>query len=144
MAGHKLRHYPEAIQYYERATNLDPTFFEAYYNLGLAAYEDDDMAVSLTAYEHALSLNSDFKDLRYNFALSLLKGGYVLDAADEFQDLAALMPNDSRLHLSLANIYAQKLGDPAQARQHYQKVLSLQPHHPQAAAIRSWLAGNPE
>jgi Flp pilus assembly protein TadD len=74
----------------------------------------------------------------------LLKGGYAIDAADEFQQLLAAAPNDARLHLSLANIYAQKLGDPVPARKHYQRVLELQPHHPQASAIRAWLAGNPE
>lgn len=140
---HKNRHYPEAIRLYEKATNLDPAYFEAYYNLGLAAHEQGEMAASLTSYEHALALNPDYKDLRYNFGLALLKGGYVLDAANEFQQLLDTAPDDARLHLALANIHAQKLGNDNEARKHYQKVLEEDPANPQAAAIRTWLATHP-
>jgi len=49
-----------------------------------------------------------------------------------------------RAHLALANLCAQSLHDPAQARRHYQKVLELDPTNAQAADIRFWLAANPE
>jgi len=32
---------------------------------------------------------------------------------------------------------------PVKARQHYLKVLEVEPRHPQAGAIRYWLAANP-
>ncbi len=140
---HQNRHYPEAVRLYEKATNLDPSYFEAYYNLGLAAHEKGDMAASLTAYEHAMAQNPGFKDLRFNFSLALLKGGYALDAANEFQQMLESAPEDPRLHLALGNIYAQKLGNETEARKHYLKVLELQSDHPQAAAIRTWLATHP-
>ena len=47
-----------------------------------------------------------------------------------------------RAHLALANLCAQSLHDTAQARQHYLKVLDLQPNNPQAADIRFWLSAN--
>jgi Tfp pilus assembly protein PilF len=52
-------------------------------------------------------------------------------------------PNQTRAHLALGKIYLEQLRQPAKARQHYLKVLEIDPHHPQAGAIRNWLAANP-
>ena len=41
-------------------------------------------------------------------------------------------------------LYAGELDDPAKARNHYESVLALEPSHPQAAAIRGWLASHPK
>jgi Tfp pilus assembly protein PilF len=49
-----------------------------------------------------------------------------------------------RAHFSLGTLYVQQLGQPALAREHYQRVLRLEPNHPQAAALRAWLVANPE
>jgi Flp pilus assembly protein TadD len=46
-------------------------------------------------------------------------------------------------HLTLANLYANRLGESAKARAHYRKVLELEPKHPESVAIRYWLAANP-
>ena len=49
----------------------------------------------------------------------------------------------TRAHLALANLCAQSLHDPAQARRHYLQVLELDPKNPRTADIRFWLAANP-
>jgi Tfp pilus assembly protein PilF len=57
--------------------------------------------------------------------------------------IIASKPGEVRAHLTLANLCAQTLHDPAQARRHYQKVLELEPANPHASDIRFWLAANP-
>jgi hypothetical protein len=42
----------------------------------------------------------------------------------------------------LGNLCAQSLHDVAQARQHFLRVLELQPDIPQAGDIRFWLSAN--
>ena len=54
-----------------------------------------------------------------------------------------LIPGEARAHVALANLYAQQLGQPARAREHYLRLLELDPQHPQATAIRYWLEANP-
>jgi Tfp pilus assembly protein PilF len=73
----------------------------------------------------------------------LLQSNYPIDAANELEKVLASEPNDTRAQLALGNIYAQQLRQPAKARQHYLKVLEVEPQHPQAVAIRIWLAANP-
>ena len=51
-------------------------------------------------------------------------------------------PSDARAHLSLANLYAQQLQQASLARDHYQRVLEINPKHAEAAKIRYWLAAN--
>ncbi|MEW6160946.1 MAG: tetratricopeptide repeat protein, partial [Verrucomicrobiota bacterium] len=132
-----------AVEAYKKAAELDPAFFEAQYNLGLAAYALKDYKQALSAFERALSINPTAPDTRYSFALALHKSNYARDAADELEKVLASNPNDGRAHFTLANIYAQQLQEPGRARAHYQRLLELEPTHPQATAIRDWLVRHP-
>ena len=134
---------PLAITEYQAAVKADPANFDAYYNLGLASLERGDARLSLWAYEIALALQPENGDARYNFALALKAGGHWLDAGEQFEKLLSENPSDARAHLSLANLLAQQLQQPSLAREHYQRVLELNPKHPEAAKIRFWLAANP-
>jgi tetratricopeptide (TPR) repeat protein len=133
----------EAVNEYQAAVKADPANYDAYYNLGLAALGSGDTRLSLWAYEIALALKPDAEDSRYNFALALKAGGYWLDASDQLQKLVAANPSDARAHLSLGNLYSQQLDQPRLAREHYLRVLELNPGHPEAAKVRYWLAANP-
>jgi len=133
----------DALQAYQQATELDPDWFEAQYNYGVMAYRLRDYSQSLGAYEMALAIQPDSVDARYNFALALKAAGYVTDAVNELKKILAVNPDEIRAHLALGNLYAQQLRDPARARQHYLKVLTLNPGHPQAPDIQFWLSSNP-
>jgi Flp pilus assembly protein TadD len=133
----------QAIAEYQAAVKTDPANYDAYYNLGLAALDDGEVRLSLWAYEIALALKPGAEDARYNFALALKVAGYSLDATEQLQKLLDESPSDARAHLSLANLYAQQLEQPHLAREHYLRVLELNPRHPEAAKIRYWLTTNP-
>jgi tetratricopeptide (TPR) repeat protein len=133
----------DAIQTYRRATKADPSFFDAHYNLGVAAYEAGDLPLCLSAYEDALAVNPPSIKARFNFAVALQKANCPADATNELEDLLAANPGEARAHLALANLYAQQLGQPAKARVHYLRLLDLEPQHAQATAIRYWLEANP-
>jgi tetratricopeptide (TPR) repeat protein len=133
----------DALQSYRQATELDPGWFEAQYNYGVIAFRLRNFNQSLAAYETALAIQPDSVDARYNFALALKAAGYVTDAVNELKKILAANPDEVRAHLALGNLYAQQLYDPALARQHYLKVLALDPRNPQAPDIQFWLSLNP-
>jgi tetratricopeptide (TPR) repeat protein len=141
--SHKSGNYSQALAEYQRATQLDPAYYEAWYNEGLAAYASENYKQSLAAYEYALVLKPESMDARYNFALALKQAGYPLDAADQLAKLLDTHPDESRAHYSLGNLYAEQLSDPQTAREHYLKLLQVDPNHPKAGEIRYWLAANP-
>jgi tetratricopeptide (TPR) repeat protein len=134
----------DALQWYQSAAAADPSWFEAQYNAGVIAHRLRLYSLALPRYELALAIQPDSMDTRYNFALALKAAGCVPDAAEEFKKILAANPDEVRAHLALANLCAQSLHDPAQARQHYLKVLELQPDNSQASDIRFWLSANPK
>ncbi len=142
MAAQQVRNWAEAITGYRQAAMADPSYYEAYYNLGWTAYEAKDIRMALVAYEHALAVQPESFDARYNFALTLQQAGYPQDAADEFQNLVKIYPERAQPHLMLASLLSGRLRDKDAARTHYQKVLELEPNHPRATEIRYWLRAN--
>jgi Flp pilus assembly protein TadD len=138
------RQLPEAVAAYRKATQLDPDYFEAYYNLGVVSAQLGSLAPALAAYETALAIQPDSHDARFNFALALKQANYPIDAANELEKVVAKSPSDIYAHYALGSIYAQQLRQAAKAREHYQKVLELNPNFPQAAAVHDWLWANPQ
>lgn len=131
-----------AAQAYAEAIEADPASLDAHYNLAALAYQRGQIELCLKESEIALAIEPGNAAARFNFALALQKAGYPLDAVVELEQVLAAQPGSAEAHLALGALYADTIGDPAQARQHYQRVLELQPGHPQAAALRRWLAVN--
>ena len=132
----------EAILAYREAVSRDPAFFAAHYNMGLAAIRSGLTETALDAYENALAINPGDRNARYNFALALEQGRHHSEAATELNSLLSSFPDDVHAHFTLATLYAKKIGDGARARQHYQKVLNLDPNYPNAVSIRYWLSAS--
>ena len=139
----RQEHLMESIADYQNAIQADPSCFEGYFRLSLAAHEASDFPTALYAMENALAIQPDSVDARYAFAWTLHRGRYSQDAANELEKLVAQKRDETRAHLLLANIYAQQLDQPKLAKEHYTKVLEQDPNNAQAVAIRYWLAGNP-
>jgi tetratricopeptide (TPR) repeat protein len=136
-------HYADAVLAFRNARLSDPANFDATYQLGLTEQDHSDFPASLQYFEQALAIRPDSTEARYAFAWSLYKAHYPQDAANELEKLLQQTSNDARANLLLATVYAQNLSQPKLARDHYRRVLELDPHHPQATAIRFWLAANP-
>ena len=139
----RQRNLSDGAAAYRQAADLDPSYYEAQYNLSLASLENGDTTQAVLAAENATLLQPASEDARLQFASSLQRAGYPADAADEYEKAAAKRPGDSSLQMALASLYAREMLDPAKARPHYEKVLALNPQHPKADAIRAWLAANP-
>lgn len=139
----QARQLTEAAAAYRRATLADPSYFDAYYNLGVVSFQSGNLPQALSAYETALAIQPDSHDARFNFALSLKQANYPVDAANELEKVVAKKPTDDFAHFALATLYAQQLRQPAKAREHYEKVLQLNPAFSQASAIHDWLWANP-
>jgi len=137
------KQFAAAAAAYRKAIQLDPGYFDAYYNLAGVNVKSGNLAAGLSMYETALAIDPDSPIARFNFALALKQANYPVDAASEFEKVLAKQPNDVYAHYALANLYAQQLRQPAKARGHYEKVLEINPSFSQAQVIRNWLYANP-
>ena len=143
LAAYDRKDLAGALALYQRAAELDPTFFPARHNLGWTALESGDLSRALVAGEAAVQLDASSGQAQRLFAAALLRANYPADAAQHLERLIALEPNDAAAHFTLAGIYARQLQQPAKARAQYLRTLELSPKHPQEAAIRVWLANHP-
>ncbi|MCX8157648.1 MAG: tetratricopeptide repeat protein [Verrucomicrobiae bacterium] len=142
-AARQAQNWADAQKHYEAAVKADPTLFEAHAMLGRVAMENRDWPRALSAYEQALVLQPEAASTRFNFALALHQAGFAADAVAEFERFYAAQPQETNGRMFVANIYLQELHDVPKARAHYQRLLELQPNHPQAAALREWLRQHP-
>ncbi len=136
-------HWDDALRDYQEATEADSSYFDAGRSLGLTAIDAGDYETAAAALYRALALDENSAEVRYAFAWTLAKRGYYLDSAHELEKLLEAHPAEVRGHLLLGNLDAEKLGLPKQARQHYAKVLELDPGNPQVPIIREWILKTP-
>jgi tetratricopeptide (TPR) repeat protein len=132
-----------SLSEYQAATTADPTFYDAYYGLGVAALNARDYPKALEALHRALALREDSSEARYAFAWALQKRGYTEDAVHELSRLVEQHPSEARAHLLLGSLYAEKLHQAKLAREQFLQTLELDPGNPQADSIRAWLKLNP-
>ena len=53
---------------FQNAIKIDPSFFDAYFKLGMAAISAKDFSQAANAFNRALMLRPDSADARYSFA----------------------------------------------------------------------------
>lgn len=102
----------QSLRDYQDAIDADPTFYDASFELGLAAIEDREYPTALQALHRALTLQEDSAEARYAFAWTLQKRGYNEDAAHELEKLLGHSPGDVRAHLLLGNLYPRNFASP--------------------------------
>ncbi|MBN9693190.1 MAG: tetratricopeptide repeat protein [Verrucomicrobia bacterium] len=133
----------DRLTQWQRAVQLDPSWSVGWQQLGRLAMESGRTDLALIASEAAVTLEPKSAPAHQLFAAALAKAGYPADAADQLEQALSLAPGSAQAHLALAGIYARDLAEPDKARPHYERVLILDPQHPQAASIQIWLASQP-
>lgn len=136
------RRYVEATDAYRAAANADPRWYQAQLNYAAAAFESGRTSEALAAGQRALLLRPDSTAARYNLALAYKQAGRLTEAKSELEQVVAARPHEARAHLTLGNLLANDLRLTQEARQHYLRVIELEPGHPQAGAIHFWLKEN--
>lgn len=127
---------------YEKAIAADPSFAQAYYNLGIVYRDLRQPDRALDNYELALIADPKFTDARLNYAILLQQQTYIADALDQYEKVLQDNPGNAAVHVTVAGLYAADRTTLDKAREHYEAYLKLVPNAPRAADIRRWLEQN--
>lgn len=138
--AHQNKDMATAAEYYLKAIQKDPSWYDAHFNLGLAYYSAGEYSSALLAFENALAVNPDSWEARYNFALALNKANYPNEAILELLKSARLNDKYANTWLELGMIYDTRFSDIENAYQCYQKFIEVAPEHPSAYAAKVWMA----
>jgi serine/threonine protein kinase/tetratricopeptide (TPR) repeat protein len=124
----------EAIEHFERASEMDPSFALAHSALG-AAYasrvmkgfgEPDDHALAREAFDKALALDPHLLEARMNMIFIYLSRGEKAKARAAVDELKREAPNDASVHFVRA-VVARLDGDYGKALRSFDRMVRLNP-----------------
>src|SRR5262252_6055154 len=121
-----LKKTKEAQSEYERAATLDPKMSAAYVNLGMLLLDNREDAAAVAPLRKAVELLPAESRPRYLLAVALDRSGDRAGAAETFEALLHLDPNDITAidYLGWMNL---RSGQPAQAEARFRRAVEVQP-----------------
>lgn len=134
---------PLAMNHFGEAVYLDPSYFEALFNLAITARKLERNWIAMRAFESSLWVRPEHEPTRMQFAALLYQNNYLIDAAQEWETVLRENPDQVQAHFLMGRLLDLDFRRPDLAKPHYKKVIQLEPNHPQAENIRTWLAWFP-
>ena len=119
---------------YQRAHELADTIKQAHYNKGITHLNNERYSEAVTAFQNAITLDSDFTTAHYNLGLAHYEMEMYPRAVDALQKAIVLDPTYTAAHHSLALAYLgqQEL---AKAKDAARDALKLDPNHQPARSL---------
>lgn len=119
--AYEAKNYDEAITCYKKATELDPAFASAYYNLGIIYAAKGLLDEAVSAYKKVLTINPDYYAARNNLATAYITIGMFDEAITELKQVLASNPDLPHAHFNLGECYLSKENS-SLAADHYYKA----------------------
>ena len=128
VAFYNQKEFSKAIQAYQKVIELDPTYVEAYNNLGIIYQMAGDVDRAFGAYQKATEINPRYEKGYNNLGILLLLRGRDEEALEAFKKALAINPNNIESHINLGILFKKK-GQWDEAIESYQKALAINPLH---------------
>jgi len=125
-----LKKTDEARVAYERTIALDPKMSEAYLNLGILLLDKQEFAAAVPPLRKAVDLLPAQSHPRYLLAVALDRSGDHAGAAEAFEALLQLDPNDVTA-INYLGWAALRNGRPAAAEARFWRAVEIQPKEPE-------------
>ena len=122
------RELSKAIQAYQKVIELDPTYVEAYNNLGITYQMVGDVDRASGAYQKATEMNPRYEKGYNNLGILLLLKGRYDEALEAFQKALAINSSNIESHINLGILFKKK-GQWEKAIESYQRALAIDPLH---------------
>ena len=125
-----LKKTDEARAEYARTVAIDPKMSEAYLNLGTLLLDRQDNAAAVAPLRKAVELLPAQSHPRYLLAVALDRSGDRAGAAESFDALLHLDPNDVTA-ITYLGWAALRDGKPAEAEARFRRAVEVQPKEPE-------------
>ncbi|GEM_PF-1139190 len=132
VAHEGLGDHDAARRAYRRALEINPHYSKARYNLGNTFMNQEDWVQAIDQYRLVLDRFADDTRALNNMGICLAQLNQNAEALEAFARRATLEPENPGAHFNLAQLY-EVLENHDRAREHYQRVLELDPRHQEAA-----------
>jgi FOG: TPR repeat len=114
----------EAINAFQNALKLNPSFSNAHRNLAFALVRTGRQQEALIHFGDAVRLEPENASMHNNYAIMLGRAGRTDEAIQEFETALRLAPDEASTHFNLANLLVKQHAQD-QAMAHYSEALRL-------------------
>lgn len=119
----------KAIQEFTRATELDPSYIEAWYNRGLLYEKLGGLEKACEDFKQVVNRAPAFHAARHNLGVLYIKQQQWEDAERVFEEILETEPREPDAHYHLAAIYLNLYGDLDRAIHCLQYAIERDPEH---------------
>ena len=126
VCNHSCQNYKVAIEDFQRAVELNPSYAEAYYNLGVSYGELSEIESAKESYKNALRINSNYPTAQNNLGQILLTQGEFDASIENFEWAIALKPDFAEAYNNLGNAFLG-IEDLDNAIKSFKKAITLKP-----------------
>ena len=123
--------YAKALPYFEEAVQRNPSYAEAWFEVGVCNGELGRHQEEIAAYQQAIRLKPDFARAYYNLGLAYGELGRYQEEITAFQQAIHLKPDFAEAHYNLGGVYG-KLGRYREAAAAFQQAIRLKPDFAEA------------
>ena len=116
----------KALEEYERAVAINPTFADAHSNLGVSYKRKGNHEKAIEEYEKALAGNPNLIEARNNLGVAYQAKGMYDKAVQEYEKVLAINPNFAETHYNLGLVYYFQ-GMVDKAVDEYEKAIAVNP-----------------
>ena len=116
--------YPQAIEYYSQALELDPQLSPAYNNRGNTHYHMSDFVIAIQDYDRALEIDPRYADAYNNRGNAYKASGDLAHAIQDYNRSLELDLNIAETYYNRGNAY-RDMGETALAIEDYSKVVEM-------------------
>lgn len=107
-AALETENYDETIRCFKEATNIDPNYWKANYNLGVIYRDKGMLDKSKVEFKKAIAINPNFELSHYNLGVVYGKKGMTNRAMSEYEKAIAINPKLIDAYNNLGVIYKDK------------------------------------
>lgn len=125
----------KAIEYYDKVTEIDATFYDAWIAAGVLHGQRQEWAEAAAKTKKGLDIKMTDPIAVFNYAVYAQNSGDIDAAATGFAKALELDPDRALAHYQLGLIAVNKAED-EEAIEHFEKFLEVAPDHAQAEAAR--------
>lgn len=137
-----------AVSAYEKATELRPTFWAAWINLGAAFATKEERGLAMRAYERVIAGVAGRRAFRvvearahYHRALILLTQNRNVEAAEGFEKMLEVFPDHLYSHANLGFLYSNSRSLYEKASEHLNRAMDMETDPARREVLNEYLNG---
>lgn len=127
----ELSQFDQAIKYYKKAVGIRPSYYEAFYNMGVAQQSKNYFKEAIESYSKALVIKPNYADPFNNIGFIQHSQGNFKDAIESYSKAIEIKPDFAAAFNNIANSLIE-IGDFESAADNLSEAIRIKPDYADA------------